>query len=213
VHTHESSLPCAQGPQSPKPLSQSPTGKILQRTLPHGSSTEFASLREALPEIRDDTPSTQQHGSTPDATTKTHPSGNNSDKSTSLKHKLKAFLSGPKATIPLHFESRCERRGFGNRHIQRYLCGCQEWPGTEIEKMLQNRTGEGFIYILCGPRGSGKTQLAVNLACDELMFMLYEWTSYGEKKWPLYRKIKEIFLDIRSAFGNESTTSEAELVA
>ncbi len=80
-------------------------------------------------------------------------------------------------------------------------------PWQAVEEKIADRQG-GFIFVLIGPRGTGKTQIATNVACARLKQRVGP-----EDRWPRYVKISDIFREIRAAFRKESLVSEAEVIA
>lgn len=75
-----------------------------------------------------------------------------------------------------------------------------EW-GT-VESGLSLKLGSGFLIALIGTRGSGKTQLAIELMRKTV----------GTEKSALYRTAIEFFLKIKTAFRNKADTSEDQIV-
>lgn len=69
---------------------------------------------------------------------------------------------------------------------------------------LNARLGKGILAALIGPRGTGKTQLAV----QAIRYHIYS----ADHPHPKYVRAIEIFMRLREAFGSNSTT-EAQAVA
>ncbi len=68
----------------------------------------------------------------------------------------------------------------------------------KVDGRLKARAGSGFIIALCGPRGTGKTQLAGSLArfCA------------GSGRSVIYKTAMSIFLDIQATFGGKGSTEK-----
>jgi DNA replication protein DnaC len=67
---------------------------------------------------------------------------------------------------------------------------------------------EGSLFALWGPRGTGKTQLAVMAAMEFPLPILPQ-----ENRLPRYVKASDIFREIRGTFKRESTATEKDVVA
>ena len=86
-----------------------------------------------------------------------------------------------KAGIPARLKQPIEPTGSG-------------W--LKLEARLKARAGSGFIIALCGPRGTGKSQLAGSLA----RFCASEGRSV------IYKTAMGIFLEIKATFGGKGDT-------
>jgi DNA replication protein DnaC len=62
--------------------------------------------------------------------------------------------------------------------------------------------GTGFLIALCGGRGPGKTQLAVELIRS---------VCYADKA-ALYRRLMEFFIDIKATYNNRAEQTESEVI-
>ena len=76
-----------------------------------------------------------------------------------------------------------------------------EW--TAKLARLAPQIGSGTLVALIGPRGTGKTQLAVEL--------IRRHVADSDKPWPVYARAIEIFMWLRESFGPANRT-EAEAV-
>ena len=124
---------------------------------------------------------------------------------------LSSFLTLPDQEIArLEEESERERRernaqdliaksGIPNRHLAPFTPSGDGWIKTD--ERLKARRGSGFIIALCGPRGTGKTQLAASSARESAL--------HGKR--PMYQTAMGFFLDIKESF--EGKKCEKEVVA
>lgn len=76
---------------------------------------------------------------------------------------------------------------------------------------MRDSIGTGAIVVLYGQRGTGKTQMAVDVSAEILRDRLT--LSKPESKWPMYALISDIFRDIRNSFRKDSLVSEMEVIA
>lgn len=92
---------------------------------------------------------------------------------------------GDKANLPLRHRNHAA--GIGDT--------CKNHPDWErIRDILIYKQGAGYLFGLLGPRGTGKTQIAVNVGLHRIAI-----------KWPvLYVKTMDIFLWIRSTYNDEN---------
>lgn len=114
-------------------------------------------------------------------------------------------------TLPEIFMAQCRRRGFLSRHIEHRAIIGGHAQCYDAYDTLRHRLGEGFLFILCGSRGGGKTQIATSLACDEIERMKLFWKRYREIQWPLYSTARGLFLEIRATYGN-SDSDESQIL-
>lgn len=91
------------------------------------------------------------------------------------------------------------KAGLPKRHLMPFIPSGDGW--LKIEERLKARRGSGFIIALCGPRGTGKTQLATSLA--------REAASHG--KGSMYQTAMGFFLDIKESF--DGKRSEKDVIA
>jgi DNA replication protein DnaC len=84
------------------------------------------------------------------------------------------------------------------RHLGKKDFTCEAW--WEYKNRI--KLWSGSIYILCGPRGTGKTQLAVEKI----------WDACQELKKCLYAKITTLFLEIKSTYSKASTETEKDVL-
>lgn len=75
------------------------------------------------------------------------------------------------------------------------------WSVTLNTKLLP-RLGTGFVLVLHGLRGPGKTQLGAELIRHQSM----------QFKTSLYVKIMDILIDLKSSWGNKATETEREVL-
>jgi len=68
---------------------------------------------------------------------------------------------------------------------------------------LSERLGDGFLVALLGERGTGKTQLAVELVRHHI--------ETSERPWPLYVRTLDIFMGIREAYRPNGPTERQQL--
>lgn len=107
-------------------------------------------------------------------------------------------------------ESRARRAGLSLRHIKTFSSTRQmpdlpvNPPGhipldpDEMEGRISHRSGTGFTTCLIGPRGTGKTQIAVNLVLRELHAM--RGKDSEDRDQPRYVLASDLFREIRDSF-------------
>jgi DNA replication protein DnaC len=88
------------------------------------------------------------------------------------------------------------KSGLPKRHLHPVIPTGEGW--LKLEARLKARVGSGFIIALCGPRGTGKTQLAASCA--------RETTIHG--KTPTYTTAMGFFLDIKESFDGKRSEKE-----
>lgn len=103
------------------------------------------------------------------------------------------------------------RRGFMDRHVAN--SGTIS-PHPESDAVLQkiSQAPDGFMFVLCGPRGVGKTQIATTIACKEQDRMAVLWKQFSEENWPLYTTARSIFREIRATFNPNSECDEVKIL-
>lgn len=91
------------------------------------------------------------------------------------------------------------RSGVPIRHSEKAKAlANSQGPWTDLLHELEARLGEGFVMVLCGIRGTGKTQIATALirsACKQEVSALYV-------------KAIDVFMAIRKAFKKDEETEE-----
>ena len=118
----------------------------------------------------------------------------------------------PSDSLATWVKARAKRAGLPDRHIAAYpeIVAKTLEPTNLVDPWLDtfNRIdamrGKGFIDILLGRRGCGKTQLA---ACIAMQDIIEKVTS--DTPLPLYVKAADLFRHIRSTY-SDSETSEVE---
>lgn len=121
------------------------------------------------------------------------------------------------ATSPFNsafFAARCRRANLPDRHTQLgATAGRAVSPVEWLNALGMVRTccGDlrgGKIILLAGPRGTGKTQIAVDVAagiiCEDMPKM--------EPREPYYIKAMDFFRQIRETFRDDSTLSEVQIL-
>jgi DNA replication protein DnaC len=74
---------------------------------------------------------------------------------------------------------------------------------------LRGLLGTGTLCALIGPRGTGKTQLAVHLMYERIKALAT--ADPGEAKWPLYTRITDFFCAIRGTYHADSPETETQV--
>jgi DNA replication protein DnaC len=93
-------------------------------------------------------------------------------------------------------DSLIKKSGLPKRHLEPISPTGDGW--LKIESRLKARRGSGFIIALCGPRGTGKTQLAASLARD----------GASQGKGSMYQTAMGFFLDIKESFDGKRSEKE-----
>lgn len=86
--------------------------------------------------------------------------------------------------------------GIPKRHLHPFTPSGDGW--LRVEARLKARRGSGFIIALCGPRGTGKTQLAASLARE----------TASHTMTPMYQTAMGFFLDIKASFDGKRSEKE-----
>lgn len=77
-------------------------------------------------------------------------------------------------------------------------------PWVETCSVIRRRLGTGMLCVLLGPRGTGKTQMAVTLARE---LIDHDAKNRVPRTFPvLYRKAVDVFLDVRSSYKQPDVT-------
>ncbi|MFH0878490.1 MAG: ATP-binding protein, partial [Lentisphaerota bacterium] len=95
--------------------------------------------------------------------------------------------------------------GLGKRHDKRVGETCQAW--LKVFSSIRSKLGNGFLYLLTGNRGTGKTQMAANLCRISIERGLANHGSSAK-----YVTAMQLFLSIRKTFKNDSRESEADII-
>lgn len=96
-----------------------------------------------------------------------------------------------------------ERSGIPVRHTQQACAGLNEIPEwAKVRDRIRDDMGKGFLYILCGTRGPGKTQIAQQ-AISHSCIALRE---------ARYVRAMDIFLAVRATYKKSADDSEGEVV-
>ena len=127
------------------------------------------------------------------------------------------------------FLRQCGRRGIDPRHATPWTTGLMALnlatPWGAVDQKLSALSGRGCLMILVGPKGTGKTQIAVNQACDIIAQVRRgvagQWTEgryhpahdVPEDTWPRYTKACAIFEDVRASFQEDQSDSEKRIMA
>lgn len=109
------------------------------------------------------------------------------------------------------FEARCIRRGFPLLHLKKLPRDGPDGPWRVSQAQITDSLAGGGIFILFGVRGTGKTQMAVDIGGELLSSK--QTLCEPETTWPMYSVASDIFRDIRGAFRKESLVSEMEIIA
>ena len=103
--------------------------------------------------------------------------------------------------------------GWGDRYREPISLTGDEWSKTLL--LAAPYIEAGGVVALLGDRGTGKTQMAAEIArsgkwaMDEPVFR-DEKNNYSQTA--IYRRAMNIFLELRAANGNKSTTSELDVL-
>jgi DNA replication protein DnaC len=113
------------------------------------------------------------------------------------------------------FRGRALRANLPTLHVDRFItlphddAAYKNAPWGKLEAWLGARLGTGMIITLDGIRGTGKTQVAVNLACWDIIVRIRG----DDRRQPLYFKARELFAFIKGTYRKESSRTETEAVA
>jgi len=100
-------------------------------------------------------------------------------------------------------ESRLRNTGAPVKHLEKKPTRTKQWNDT-MDKMTLNLKNGGMMFALIGQRGTGKTQLAV-----ELIRYAVEQENIECK----YCSVMEFFMDIKETYrGDYTTRTEAEVI-
>lgn len=91
--------------------------------------------------------------------------------------------------------------GIPVRHINFNIPDAGPW--RDAGNLVSNQLPTGFLYILLGPRGTGKTQMG----CCLIQTAVNKYKMSG-----LYCKVMDIFLQIRKSFKDKSDLAELDLI-
>jgi DNA replication protein DnaC len=118
----------------------------------------------------------------------------------------KAWRDRQAAIDRQRIEERFVAGNFPKRHV-RHLDGIdgdnRQWLSVRDDLVNRAVAGDGFLVILLGPRGTGKTQLAVSVAhriCQSL------------DKGVRYLRARQLFRETRAAFGEGATVDEGDVI-
>lgn len=127
------------------------------------------------------------------------------------------------------FIKQCGRRGIDPRHALPWTTGLMAinpaTPWGEVDGKLSALSGRGCLMILVGPKGTGKTQIATNQACDIISEVRRgiagQWIDrryhpahdVPEDTWPRYTKACAVFEDLRASFQEDQSDSEKRIMA
>ena len=87
-------------------------------------------------------------------------------------------------------------------------------PWRKTLSVLSGRMGKGMLVGLLGPRGVGKTELAVAMARKVVEYEAPRFGSaFGKKETTIcYEVLNELFSEIKSTFNSESKRSEDDVL-
>jgi DNA replication protein DnaC len=101
------------------------------------------------------------------------------------------------------------RRGFPERHVRAHAAKLRQDEPRFVEALAQlSAAPPGAIVALIGPRGTGKTQLAVASAIPQ-----FQADAWNDDKFPLYVKLADVFREIRDTYRDNSIDSEIRVFA
>jgi len=98
-----------------------------------------------------------------------------------------------------------KRCGFPERHIAAAEdCDIRD-PHPQFDAVVKKikSASRGAIFVLVGPRGTGKTQIAVDATIPRFA---NPYIDYSQR--PRYAKLADIFRDIRASYREDSMDSE-----
>jgi DNA replication protein DnaC len=113
------------------------------------------------------------------------------------------------------FRGRTLRANLPALHVDRFIelphgdAGYKTAPWGKLEAWLGARLGTGMIVTLDGIRGTGKTQIASNVACWDIISRIRG----DDRRQPLYFKARELFAFVKGTYRRESARTETEAVA
>lgn len=99
-----------------------------------------------------------------------------------------------KSRLDAEAESRWRAAGVLKRH-DRHLVTC-EGPWGDALTRLSSRAGEGYIVALLGPRGTGKTQMAVEALRHQI---------FAKGRTGRYVRAMDIFLSIKNTYDGDGS--------
>jgi len=97
--------------------------------------------------------------------------------------------------------------------------GCTGDKWYRVFEKVKSELGTGFLFVLIGPRGTGKTQLAVQIVHEQIEATLAEFLTdpYNPNKKPSghscrYCEALEFFMDLKSVYASKQK-SEKQVIA
>ncbi len=109
--------------------------------------------------------------------------------------------------LNMALDHRWNAVGIGSRHDKAVGKACQ--PFTKAFEAIRAKLGTGFIYLLAGPRGTGKTQLATDLCRVAVEKSLVRNTGGLTR----YTTALNLFLAIRATFKPDCDETEESVLA
>lgn len=91
-----------------------------------------------------------------------------------------------------------------------------EWK-IAFEKINAAR-GTGFLYLLCGIRGSGKTQMAIEVISEQIMASVSAQMKRDDyttcpRTPAIYAPAIDFFMDVKATYKKGATKTEKEVIA
>jgi DNA replication protein DnaC len=83
---------------------------------------------------------------------------------------------------------------------------------AKVLAKLRDQLGDGFLFVLAGKRGTGKTQIATSIAVEEIARMVPLWRQYRECHWPFYITARQLFREIRATYSRDSEMDEVQIL-
>jgi DNA replication protein DnaC len=107
-------------------------------------------------------------------------------------------------TLPFNFVVAIAKRcGFPERHVVMQANPRHPHPQFDAALLQLKEAPRGSILILVGPRGTGKTQLAVDAIIDR-----FSDPYIDDAQRPRYAKLADVFREIRACYREDSIDSE-----
>ncbi len=104
----------------------------------------------------------------------------------------------------------CHRAEIPLRHLRNIAGMKWDGPAGECASRIHGLIGGGFIAVLLGPSGVGKTQIAASLMAHQVFTELGKQVG-DRRRQPLYTTANQLFRKLREAFAPESKCSEDEI--
>lgn len=103
------------------------------------------------------------------------------------------------------YTAQMRRAGFPARHLDRPISDVREW--TQTFNTIARTLSCGSLSVIIGPRGTGKTQMAVVLAEIQEFALHLRRQSFDQAR-TRYTTAVELFMTIKETYGDNAQRSE-----